>query len=240
MTTPRFLPLGDTALSIEYGEVIDRDLSRAVLALDAAIARARLPGIVETLPSFRALMVVFDPLVTDHDSLRHALSPLLVQADYAQAPRTLWHLPVCYGGSHGPDLDAVAEQQGLSAQEIISIHSGLSHFVYMIGFLPGHPYLGDLPDSLNLPRRADPRVNVPKGSVAIAIGLTVIYPVTSPGGWNLIGRTPVPMFDIASAAPSLMAPGDAVRFHPVAADEFEQISDEVAAGRYQVSKEAVS
>ena len=130
-----------------------------------------------------------------------------------------WRLPVCYEGEAAPDLAEVAATLGVDEAEVVALHSGTEYLVYMLGFLPGFPFMGDLPERLRLPRRSQPRVRVPAGSVAIATGLTAIYPWESPGGWHLLGRCPVPLFDARRASPSLLAAGDKVRFTPVSADE---------------------
>lgn len=220
---PRFIAFGDTGLVVQFGETIDRDLSAAVLALDrrvdAAMRAGRAPGLVETSPSFRSLLVSFDPLVTDHAETQALLEPLLAEADAAAGaplePPRVWRFPVSYEPPSAPDLPEVAALTGLSEEAVVARHVAPLHHVYMVGFLPGAPYLGDLPPEIDLPRRAEPRVAVPAGSVAIAIGLTVIYPVESPGGWRLIGRTPVSLFDLARDPPGLLRPGDAVRFERV-------------------------
>ncbi|MEO1274383.1 MAG: 5-oxoprolinase subunit PxpB [Pseudomonadota bacterium] len=146
-----------------------------------------------------------------------------------------WHLPACYEGEYAPDLEDVAERAGMTPAAVVDLHAGIAHHVYMIGFLPGAPYMGDLPASIDFPRRSDPRTKVPAGSVAIAVGLTVIYPVTSPGGWHLIGRTPVTLFDKAAGgeAPALLRPGDAVSFVPTPPDRYAEISRAAAAGDWQ-------
>jgi KipI family sensor histidine kinase inhibitor len=149
-------------------------------------------------------------------------------------------VPVCYEDEFAPDLPEVAARLGLSPADVVALHSGTQYHVYMLGFLPGFPYLGDLPEALALPRRADPRLSVPAGSVSIALTLTAIYPYQSPGGWHLIGTTPIRLFDAARPQPALFAPGDTILFEPVAAARFAAIRAAVAAGDYEVAHETIA
>ena len=237
----RFLPAGDTAVIVEFGERIDRLLSDRVLRLSTLVRAANLPGVVETVPTFRTLMVYYDPLATDGASLSAALENLLDSGRGAAQPATLWRIPACYAASHAPDLAVVAQRTGLSTAEVVRLHSASTRYhVYMVGFVPGFPYMGDLPAPLVLPRRADPRVRVPAGSVAIATNMTAIYPQESPGGWHLIGTTPVRLFDLRRPRPALLSPGDAVRFEPVTVREFDAIRAAVAADAYQVPCETIA
>ena len=237
--TLRFLPAGDQGLVVEFGDAVDRALSRDVLRLDALL-RARPPaGVVETVPTFRSLMVYFDPLATSRAELEGAIARFAEHAGNTAAPARLWHIPACYDPAFAPDLAEVAERTGLPPERVVALHSSTRFHVYMIGFLPGFPYLGDLPPQLALPRRADPRLKVPAGSIAIATDLSAIYPHESPGGWHLIGATPVPLFDPARPRPALLAPGDGVRFEPVGAGEFAEIRAAAAAGRYEVASEPI-
>ncbi|KIN91394.1 5-oxoprolinase subunit PxpB [Thauera sp. SWB20] len=224
----RILDAGDAALTIEFGSIIDPALLAEVDALDAAVLRLKqaggLPGVIETMPTFRSLTVFFDPLVTDRDAVLAALQPLIAAAEHGSTTDGRhWRLPVCYEGEAAPDLAEVAGAIGIGEDEVVALHSGAEYLVYMIGFLPGFPFMGDLPAPLRLPRRAQPRVRVPAGSVAIATGLTAIYPWESPGGWHLLGRCPVPLFDARRTSPSLLAAGDRVRFVPVSAQECRAI-----------------
>lgn len=228
----RFLPVGDSALDIDFGDKVDRALSRQVLRLDRLIRASPPPGVVETVPSFRALLVHYDPLVTGRAELETALAALIDNGAGRDEPARLWHIPACYDADFAPDLSEVAAAAGLPIGEVVRLHSSVRYHVYMLGFLPGFPYMGDLPERLALPRRADPRVRVPAGSIAIATALTAIYPFESPGGWHLIGATPLKLFDAARTAPALLAPGDAVRFEPIDAVAFARIKSAVEAGRH--------
>ncbi len=235
----RILDAGDSAFVVEFGDTIDTALAAEVKMLDRHLRRlqqaGRLPGLIETVPTFRSLAVVFDPLVTTPGSI-------LSQADAAmpelsgtpESASREWSLPVAYGGNGGPDLDTVARRTGLCTDEVISQHLLHSYNAYMLGFQPGFAFLGDLPGELHLPRRDQPRVRVPRGSVAIANQLTAVYPWESPGGWHLIGYCPAPLFDTRWAAPALLQVGDRVRFTRI--DERELISIERAwqAGEFEV------
>jgi KipI family sensor histidine kinase inhibitor len=231
----RLLDAGDGAVTIEFGDVIAPHLVARVAALDkvleAARERGELPGVVETMPTFRSLTVLYDPLLTSRSALDPALAALLSQADPAQpATGRRWRLPVCYGGEFGADLADVASATGLSPDAVVALHADTEFSVYMIGFMPGFAFMGGLPPALDMPRRREPRLRVPAGSVAITGSLTAIYPWQSPGGWQLIGRCPVPLFDAAAATPSLLAPGDTVRFEAVAAARLAALEAAVAAG----------
>ena len=236
----RFLSAGDRALVVEFGDRIDRALNAEVLRLDTSLRSSGLVGVVETVPTFRSLMVHYDPLVTTRANLERAIASLLDRKPGSRSTGTLWRVPVCYDGEFAPDLAEVAHLTGLSPGEVIALHSGTRYHVYMLGFLPGFPYMGDLPPRLALPRRADPRVRVPAGSIAIATTLTAIYPYESPGGWHLIGATPIRLFDPERAQPALFAPGDTVQCEPVDPLAFASIKKAVDGGSYQVTAASIS
>ena len=176
----RFLSVGNRALAVEFGDHIERGLSRAVLCLDAVLRAGRPSGVVETVPTFRSLLVHYDPLATSRAELESVIAGLIERDPGDKAAGRLWRVPVCYEGEFAPDLAEVALLTGLAAEEVAALHGGTLYHVYMLGFLPGFPYLGDLPEGLSLPRRADPRVRVPAGSIAIATSLSAIYPCEAP------------------------------------------------------------
>jgi KipI family sensor histidine kinase inhibitor len=238
--TVRFLEAGDAALVVEFGERIDRELNDRVLRLSALLRASVTPGVLETVPTYRSLMVLYDPLVTNRPRLTSKIESLLEDRGSTTAPRKLWHIPVCYAQAHAPDLDEVAQRTGLTSDEVIRRHRATRFHVYMIGFVPGFAYMGDLPDALVLPRRTDPRVQVPAGSLAIAMNMTAIYPVASPGGWHLIGATPIRLFDVRWPQPSLLNPGDAVQFESVTSAEFAQIAAAVDREEYDVPSEQIA
>jgi inhibitor of KinA len=235
----RFLSVGDRALVVEFGDAIDRGLSREVLRLDRVLRAATPAGVVETVPTFRSLMVYYDPLSTSRADLEEVITGLLDRDEGGQAASRLWRIPVCYEGEFAPDLAEVARLTGLAPDNVVASHSGARYHVYMLGFLPGFPYLGDLLAALALPRRADPRVRVPAGSIAIATTLTAIYPYQSPGGWHLIGATPIRLFDPARTPPALLMPGDAVQFQPIDPAAFAAILGAGARGGYAIDSEPI-
>jgi inhibitor of KinA len=235
----RYLSAGDRALIVEFGDRVDRALSERVLRLDAIIRSNPPVGIAETVPTFRSLTVYYDPLLTSRHELERAIGALLDLEDRPRTGARLWHVPVCYEGEFAPDLAAVAHLTDLTPGEVVALHSGTRFHVYMLGFLPGFPYMGDLPAPLALPRRADPRVRVPAGSISIATSLTAIYPYESPGGWHLIGATPIRMFDPERPKPALFAPGDAVQFQPIDVPAFGSIRRAMEDRSYEVESEPV-
>jgi KipI family sensor histidine kinase inhibitor len=238
--TVRFLSSGDRALVVEFGDRIDRELSNDVLRLDASLRSSGIPGVVETVPTFRSLMVYYDPLVARRADLERAIAGLLDRRSDPREGATLWRVPICYDGEFAPDLAEVAQLTGVAPSDVVALHSAVRYHVYMLGFLPGFPYMGDLPRELALPRRADPRLRVPAGSVSIATTLTAIYPYESPGGWHLIGTTPIHLFDPARPRPALLAPGDIVRFEPIDALTFAEIRKSADSGNYEVASETVT
>jgi KipI family sensor histidine kinase inhibitor len=214
---PRILPVGDAAFSVEWGDAIDAAINARVRALDTSLADAPCPGFVESVPTYRSLLVLFDPGAASASAVRESLLGRLDAAATDAAKRTamasrLVTLPTRYGGDEGPDLDAVARATGLSEAEVVSLHGSREHTAFMLGFTPGFAYLGLLPEALRVPRRTTPRVRVPAGSVAIAGLQTGVYPAASPGGWSVIGRTALRLFDPRANPPALILPGDRVRF----------------------------
>lgn len=208
---PRLLPLGDRGLLVEFGAEVSPEVNALVRGAEPLLAR--LPGVSETVPAFRSLLLVYDPFRTTFDRLAEYVEA--VARGVRPAPDEggqLLEVPVAYGGAWGPDLEAVAAALGLSQADVVALHTGTIYRVYMLGFAPGFPYLGLLPEALRLPRRATPRTRVPTGSVAIADAFTGIYPQDTAGGWHLLGRTPLRLFDPSGKTPFLLAPGDRVRF----------------------------
>ena len=233
-TQPRFLHSGDTALVVEFGERIDRDVSALVLSLARRLQAEAIPGVVEVVPTFRSLLVHYEPLSLPHKELVRRLAPLIEGITAQQRPGRQWRIPACYDPELGPDLGEVAQRTGLSPAQVVERHSATPFHVYMMGFLPGFPYMGDLPAELELPRRENPRVRVPPGSIAIAMAMTAIYTLESPGGWHLLGRTPAPLWDLRRAQPALLAAGDKLVFAPVSLREYEAILAKAAAGEYEL------
>ena len=222
---PRLLALGDGALTLEFGDRIDLALNAKVIATRDALAALRLNGISDVVPTWRSLTVHFDPLLLDRQRLAGHLLECAAAEAQESALATRWQIPVVFGDEFGPDLAAVTQATGRSAAEIIDTLCATELRVFLIGFLPGFPYLGELPEWLRLPRLATPRAAVPANSLAIAGAQAAVYPWQSPGGWHLLGRTPVRLFDVGNAnRPALLAPGDTVRFAPIGRDEFERLA----------------
>jgi inhibitor of KinA len=211
--TPAIAPLGDSALLITVGAAIDEATHRRVRAVTQRIERAGIPGVIELVPAYASVAVHYDPLRLSCDAATAQLAPLLEHLDAADPlPPRVVEIPVRYGGDDGPDLADLAERHGLSPAEVVRIHTGGDYLVHLIGFAPGFPYLGGLDERLATPRRETPRTRVPAGSVAIGGGQTGVYPFESPGGWHLIGRTPLAMFDVHRDPPAMLSAGDRVRF----------------------------
>jgi KipI family sensor histidine kinase inhibitor len=208
--------MGDRSLLVELGETISPEVNRRVQELMLQLQQARLPGVQEFAPGYRSLLVVFDPLTISPEVLKTRITEAVAQPSASGlAQAKLITVPVFYGGEYGPDLEWVSGHLGISAEELIRLHTGTIYRVYMIGFTPGYPYMGELPAELATPRRSTPRTRVPKGSVGIAQRQTGIYPVESPGGWQIIGWTPIELFDPSRQLPSLLEMGDRVKFEAV-------------------------
>lgn len=227
---PRFLPAGDGAVVVEFGSTVDEALSDRVMALDARIAEAGIAGVVETVPTYRSLLVTYDPLQIRARQLIPRLADLAMDAREAAVVGRQWVIPVCYGGDHGEDLEWVAKVHGMTPDDVIALYAGAIYRVYMIGFTPGFAYLGGLPQILHTPRRETPRTLVPAGSVAIGGQQAAVFSVAAPSGWHMLGRTPVRTFDLRRDDPFLIAPGDRIRFSPVAAAEFDALAARAEAG----------
>jgi len=233
----KILPCGDRAVLAEYGDRIDPGLAARVRAFGLALRQARHPGILQVVPGYRSTLVEYDPLTLDWDSLVHTLEGAdAAAADLDLPPAAVIHFPVAYGGEFGADLEAVCAHTGLSAAEVIALHTAPAYLVYCMGFAAGFAYLGGLDPRLQTPRLPVPRTRVPAGSVGIGGEQTGIYPTALPGGWRLIGRTPLRCFDPQREPPTLLQAGDTLRFHAVSPEEFARIEKQVAAGVYQVER----
>ena len=219
---------GDTSIIVEFGRTIDARLSRRVLALDAVVDALSLEGIVETIPSFRSLMIVYDPLTLTCEALTGRIAGLLDETVERVVEPRLVRLPVCYDPRAGVDLVAFAERVGLSPAAVAERHCAPTYDVFMLGFLPGQPYLGEIDAALRAPRRETPRTSIPAGSVGVATSLTSVFPRATPCGWHLIARTPTPMWSDGAA---LLAPGDRVKFEPISYAAYEDMRSSLLAGR---------
>lgn len=237
---PRFRLGGDRSLYIELGDAISPEVNRRVRSLLNSIDAAAIPGIIDLAPTYRSILVYYDPLEIPLEELKQRLTALSQQPQEQDSAKGKGvEIPTVYGGEFGPDLEFVAAHNKLSPEEVIQIHSGTDYLVYMLGFNPGFSYLGGMSEKIATPRLSTPRVNIPAGSVGIAESQTGVYPLDSPGGWRLIGRTPIRLFDSRRDPPVFTEAGDYVRFVPIDASQYEKIKGEVEAGKYQVTTHQV-
>jgi KipI family sensor histidine kinase inhibitor len=218
-----FFDCAESALFVDFGPHYSKRLSLAILDAGERLAKSGLHGLKESIPALSSLTVLYDPLQLPKERLVAEIEAICGAGLTAADCGKTWELPVVYGGASGPDLGEVAARAGMSPEDVIALHAAQTYHVYMLGFAPGFVYLGDLPQALRLPRRATPRARLPAGSVAIASDMTSIYPLESPGGWHLIGNTPVALWDMARRDEPLLKPGDHVRFKPVSEAEADAL-----------------
>lgn len=225
----RFRIAGDRGLLVEYGDVIDPDVNNMVRSMAIVMEDNPPEGVSEIIPTYRSLLIIYDPAMTDPAKLRKMLETLEARLGEIKipSPRTV-EIPVCYGGEFGPDIDTVADTNNLMVEDVIKLHCEPQYLIYMVGFTPGFPFLGGLSEKLYTPRLETPRTLVPEGSVGIANNQTGIYPIASPGGWQLIGRTPVKLFAPWRPNPFLYQAGDRLKFKPISADEYARTVEEEA------------
>jgi KipI family sensor histidine kinase inhibitor len=215
--------MGDRGLLLEFGDEISAEVNEKVRRMTLAIQAESIEGMIETVPTYRSLLVLYNPLILPVDELKKRLIRLEEELKQTSFPDPkLTKIPVLYGGAYGPDLEGVARHLQISPEEVVRLHCSKPYFIYMIGFMPGFPYMGELPDTLITPRLKTPRLSVPAGSVAIAQKQTGIYPMESPGGWQIIGRTPIKLFDPEKDPPALLQMGDLVQFYPISEKEFKE------------------
>lgn len=222
---PTISPVGDRAISIDFGQVIDPTINRHIRQTIERIKEFQLEGIIELVPTYCALLVEYDAMLYSYSEICNIIEPTLEEGmtDTTNELVTVVEVPTVYGGEFGPDLSFVASHNHLSEAEVISIHSGTDYLVYMLGFIPGFTYLGGMDPRIATPRLSSPRTLIPAGSVGIAGEQTGTYPSDSPGGWQIIGRTPVTMYDMSKAQAALLKAGDYVRYVPIDESEFHRI-----------------
>ncbi len=225
-----FFDCGESALLVDFGQRYSKNLSLAILDASERLASAALPGLRECVPAFSSLTVFYDPLQLPRERLAEEVEALFTTSQPIVDCGRTFEIPVLYGGEGGPDLDNVAASAGIAPEEAACLHASQLYHVYMLGFLPGFAYLGDLPEPLRMPRRSTPRARVPAGSVAIAADMTAVYPRESPGGWHLIGSTPAVLWDMPRQKQPLLKPGDRVRFVPVTSVEAGVLRKRAASG----------
>jgi len=221
----RIVPAGDSALIVELEERIDPEVNARTIALAEAIQSAAIAGVRDVVPTYRSIAVYFDPLRVDYNALIRCIETEAAHPSAeSKSKREPLRIPVCYGGEFGPDLGNVAAFAQMTEADVIAVHTASTYRVFMLGFVPGFAYLGVVDNRIAMPRHSTPRVRVPIGTVGIAGVQTGIYPAETPGGWQLIGRTPVKPFDASRAEPFLMKAGDAVQFYAIDVDEFRRAS----------------
>ena len=222
MSDYRIVPAGDSALIVEFEERIDPAVNARAIACAVTIQAANLPGVRDVVPTYRSVAIYFDPLRTDSAAMMASVNRAAAQAGpELAAARAPVRIPVCYGGELGPDLAGVAAFAGLPEDDVVRLHTTTTYRVFMLGFVPGWAYLGIVDERIAMPRRSTPRVRVPSGAVGIAGVQTGVYPAETPGGWQLIGRTPVKPFDASRTDPFLMQAGDSVQLYRIAREEFD-------------------
>ena len=222
---PTISPVGDCAISIDFGQVIDPKINRHIRQTIERIQELKLDGITELVPTYCALLIQYDAMLYSYSDICNLMEPLLEPSatDDANERVTVIEIPTVYGGEFGSDLGFVASHNNLSEDEVVSIHSGTDYLVYMLGFIPGFTYLGGMDPRIATPRLSSPRTLIPAGSVGIAGEQTGTYPSDSPGGWQIIGRTPVTMYDMSKEQAALLSAGDYVRYVPIDEAEYNRI-----------------
>jgi KipI family sensor histidine kinase inhibitor len=224
----KYLPFGDSAVLVEFGNAIDLDTNCRVISLDTSIQNAQILGVEELVPTYRSLLIRYDSSKTSYDQLVLRIRDLekaSTRSSVKEEGRRLT-VPVVYGGEYGPDLGFVARNHGLTEEQVVKLHSEREYRVYMIGFVAGFAYLGEVSDEIATPRLETPRLKVPAGSVGIAEKQTGVYPCEAPGGWQIIGRTTLRLFDPQRQPPALLNPGDTVKFKPISEREFKSSFEE--------------
>ena len=223
--------ISETAALVEFGKVINEEINRRVRTFCNYLDDHHFKGFVEYVPAFTSISVIYNPLELNYESpyeeVKELLEEMLYYVDFSKVyEENIVNIPVCYGGEFGPDIEYVAEINNLTVEEVIKIHSEGKYLVYMVGFAPGFPYLGGMSEQISAPRRESPRIAIPEGSVGIAGMQTGVYPIETPGGWQLIGRTPIKMFKLDRQPQSILKAGDIAKFHPISYDEYMKLKEE--------------
>lgn len=222
----RILPAGDLSLIVEFGNEISKACNGRVIQLDEWFRTKQIAGVIETIPAFCSLLIYYDPLKISYKKLCRYIKGFVGKAkEIEEKQKRIIEIPVCYGGKYGEDLKDLAGFVGMNESQVVEIHSSIDYLIYMLGFLPGFPYLGGLDKRLEIPRLSNPRTSIPAGSVGIGGKQTGIYPIDSPGGWRLIGKTPLKLYDSKRENMLLYQAGDYIRFKPIDEDEFIHIAE---------------
>ncbi len=234
MSEVRYLVSGDSSVCVEFGNEISPDINRKIRAFKIAVEKSGIPGIVETVPTYRSLLVHYKPEVIGFKAITEKFKSLMGTLDNIEIPPpTVIEIPVLYGGEMGPDIENVASHNGKTVEEVIKIHTSQEYLIYMIGFIAGFPYLGGMSKEIATPRLKEPRVKIDGGSVGIAGEQTGIYPLDSPGGWQLIGRTPLKLYDAEREKPVLLEAGQYIKFRSISQKEFDETAKAVEDGSYK-------
>ncbi|RKO65859.1 5-oxoprolinase subunit PxpB [Desulfofundulus salinus] len=234
---PRFLPAGDRAIVVEFGNEINPEINRRVRNLYLALQRSGIGGIGEMIPTYRSLLIYYDPMQLPLNQLIDYIQEVEADMERLKLPHPkIYVIPVIYGGEYGPDLEDVARYNQLTPGEVIQIHTATDYLIYMLGFAPGFPYLGGMSLRIATPRLKTPRTHIPAGSVGIADKQTGIYPIDSPGGWRIIGRTPVKLYDPYREPPVLLSAGNYVRFVSITAEDYHKIKAAVEQNTYTLQE----
>lgn len=230
----KILTAGDSSLLVEFGKEISPDINRRIAATVQLMREQNIEGVVDVIPAFCSLLINYDPRVIRYEQMKKRIEGLVsVDVRTGDQTRKIFEIPVLYGGEYGPDLPYIAEHAGLSQEDVIRIHSSADYLIYMLGFLPGFCYLGGLDERIHTPRLANPRIKIPAGSVGIGGSQTGIYPLDSPGGWQLMGMTPVKTYDPNRDVPILVQAGEYIRFVPIDEAEYRRIQELVDRNEYQ-------
>jgi inhibitor of KinA len=222
---PRFLLTGDRGLLVEFGAAIDPEINQKVRQVFLSLEKSPIHGVTEVIPTYRSILITYDPFKTDPERIKIEILDRENNVDkWEIPPPETYEIQVVYGDEFGPDLEFVAQHNKLTPEEVIQIHTSGTYLIYMIGFTPGFPFLGGLSQRIFTPRLENPRQLVPAGSVGIANNQTGIYPIDSPGGWQLIGKTPIKLYDPAGSPPILLKAGNYLKFKSISRKEFQEIA----------------
>lgn len=220
------IQINETSVLVDFGKTINEGIHRQVKAFCEYLDKHPFAGMIEYIPAFSSVAVIYNPIRIKYENIYVLLTEILFKLNLSLGEnKRVVEIPVCYGGKFGPDIQYVADYNKISVEEVIKIHSSGEYLVYMIGFAPGFPYLGGMSDKIATPRRKSPRTAIPKGSVGIAGMQTGVYPISTPGGWQLIGSTPEKLFIPEECPPSLLESGDIVKFYPISCDEYEKYKE---------------
>lgn len=234
MQNIKILTAGDASLLIEFGKEISPEINSKITGVVQLMKEQHIEGVVDVIPAFCSLLINYDPRVISYDEITKRMKRILkMDVRAGETKKRVFEIPVCYGGKYGPDLGFIAENAGLTEEEVIKIHSSRDYLIYMLGFLPGFCYLGGLDERIHTPRLANPRIKISAGSVGIGGSQTGIYPLDSPGGWQLMGMTPVKTYDPNREIPILLSAGDYIRFVPIEEEEYLRIKELVERDEYQ-------